>query len=267
MYDVFQENGTSYYVMDYIDGKSLHQILKDNGPLSEAQAIRYIKQVSEALEYVLSKNILHLDIKPGNILIDKNDNAILIDFGAAKHYDEGTGENTTTMQGLNTPGYAPIEQSMTGFTNFSPATDIYALGATLYKLLSGTTPPNSIALQAGEEKLLPIVGVSETTASAIQFAMQSKRMDRPQSISEFISSFGTNITTKNSAADPKPIEDESTIIETTNHIQYLGKFVKMGMNLTRKKRILMLEKQDSILPSYWVLCFSLWLLSLLLFLS
>ena len=107
--DVFEENGTAYYVMDYIDGKSLQDIVKEKGALNEDSAIHYISQIADALKYVHSLNRLHLDVKPGNIMIDKNDQAILIDFGASKQYDEVEGENTSTLLG-KTPGYAPLEQ-------------------------------------------------------------------------------------------------------------------------------------------------------------
>ena len=95
--DVFEENNTAYYVMDYIDGKSLQEIVKGKGVLKENVALKYISQIAEALKYVHSLNRLHLDIKPGNIMINNNDDAILIDFGASKQYDEVDGENTSTL--------------------------------------------------------------------------------------------------------------------------------------------------------------------------
>ena len=107
--DVFEENATAYYVMDYIDGRSLKEIVETEGALTESRALGYIRQVADALGYVHSHSRLHLDIKPGNIMIDGNDRAILIDFGASKQYDEVNGENTSTLIG-QTPGYAPLEQ-------------------------------------------------------------------------------------------------------------------------------------------------------------
>ena len=140
--DVFEENGTAYYVMDYVDGESLQQKVKNEGALSETIALKYIRQIADALKYVHSQNRLHLDIKPGNIMVNSMDNAILIDFGASKQYDEVDGENTSTLLG-KTPGYAPIEQMSNNVKQFTPATDIYSLGATLYKLLTGVTPPDA----------------------------------------------------------------------------------------------------------------------------
>lgn len=99
VHDIFEENGTAYYVMDYIDGKSLGDMVKHRGALPESEAVGYIRQVADALKYVHSLNRLHLDIKPGNVMVDANGHAMLIDFGASKHYEMESGENTTTLMG------------------------------------------------------------------------------------------------------------------------------------------------------------------------
>lgn len=184
--DIFEENGTAYYVMDYINGKSLHERLNSTGALSEAVALKYIRQVANALLYVHSRNRLHLDIKPGNIMIDEHDNAILIDFGASKQYDE-QGTNTSTLLGLNTHGYAPPEQMSRSFSNFNPAADVYALGATLYKLLTNIKLPDSVSIMTGVETLPPLPHwVSPTTRCAVQNAMIPQRNKRTQTIAQFI---------------------------------------------------------------------------------
>lgn len=182
--DVFEENGTAYFVMDFIDGKSLSEIINIQGPLSEKQALRYIEQVCNALSYVHSNNRLHLDIKPANIMIDGNDNAILIDFGTSKQYDEESGENTSILLG-KTPGYAPPEQMSNKVQQFTPATDIYALGATLYKMLTGITPPDASDRIAGEKLAsLPDI-ISTTTRSAINHALELNKTARPKNIENF----------------------------------------------------------------------------------
>ncbi len=189
--DVFEENGTAYYVMDYIDGLSLDEIVKYNGPLPEKEAIWYIKQIANALAYVHSQNRLHLDVKPGNIISDGNGNVFLIDFGASKQYDEVDGENTSTLMG-RTPGYAPIEQIGNDVVRFTPATDIYALGATLYKFVTGITPIGANMLASGEE-LAPLPSnISRNVANAIYAAMRTNRRERPQSIAEFLSILNSN---------------------------------------------------------------------------
>lgn len=184
--DVFEENGTAYYVMDYVEGMSLQDMLKRNGAMSEAKALQYIRQVGEALKYVHAQNRLHLDIKPGNIMVDASGKAILIDFGASKQYDED-GENTSTLLGLNTVGYAPVEQMSRNFSDFNPAADVYALGATLYKLLTNITPPDAIMLMSGDEELVPMpFHISNATRTAIEKAMIPQRNRRLQSIEEFV---------------------------------------------------------------------------------
>ena len=183
--DVFEENCTAYYTMEYIDGHSLSDVVKKAGKLQEAEAVGYILQVADALKYVHGLNRLHLDIKPGNIMLNKDGKVVLIDFGASKHYDDETGENTSTLLGINTKGYAPVEQVNQSFKSFCPATDIYALGATLYKLLTGITPPSSTLLQSEEATLIPLPSsISSPTRKAVEAAMQLLRKKRPQSVEE-----------------------------------------------------------------------------------
>ena len=181
--DIFEENGTAYYVMDYVDGKSLHEIVKERGALPEQEVMKYVEQISDALEYVHSQNRLHLDIKPGNIMVDKLGKVKLIDFGASKQYDEVDGENTSTLLG-KTPGYAPIEQMGNTVRTFTPATDIYALGATIYKCLTGNTPPDATLLM--DEGLDPFpANVTAQTQKAVEKAMEVSKKNRPQTIGEF----------------------------------------------------------------------------------
>lgn len=173
--DVFQENNTSYYVMEYAEGASLKQQVDQEGPLSEARAVNYILQVADALRYLHGQHICHLDIKPANILTTARGEAILADFGLAKQYDEEGGETSTTPVGRS-KGYAPPEQYRTGgVQSFSPETDVYALGATLYFLLTGETPPESVLLN---EQSLDVTLLSPRMAQAVQAAMQLRRADR-----------------------------------------------------------------------------------------
>ena len=182
--DVFEENGTAYYVMEHVGGGSLADKVA-SGALPEADAVRYIRQVASALEYVHSMNVMHLDVKPANILLSEGDNAILIDFGLAKQYDNEGHQTSTTPVGIS-HGYAPLEQYRRGgVSTFSPATDIYSLGATLYKLVTGLTPPEASDVNDDGLPQMPET-ISASVRAAIEKAMQSRRKDRPQSISEFI---------------------------------------------------------------------------------
>lgn len=183
--DKFEENGTAYYVMDYVEGNSLAGLIADRGPLPEDEAVWYIRQTADALEYVHSLNRLHLDVKPHNIMIDNSGKVVLIDFGVSKQYDEVANENTSTLMG-STPGYAPPEQMSRSVGRFTPATDIYALGATLYKLLTGITPVDASLRSSGEE-LEPLpVAISATVRHAVEASMQMNKNKRPQSIGEFV---------------------------------------------------------------------------------
>jgi hypothetical protein len=128
---------------------------------------------------------MHLDVKPANILLDEEDNAVLIDFGLAKHYDVLGAQTTTTLVGVS-PGYAPKEQyNIGGVARFSPATDIYSLGATFYKLLTGKTPPEANDIDECGLPSLP-AGVSLNVRNAVYAAMRFSSKDRPQRISEFL---------------------------------------------------------------------------------
>ncbi|MBD5239297.1 MAG: serine/threonine protein kinase [Bacteroidales bacterium] len=185
IHDIFRENETAYYVMEYVEGQALSQLIKDQGALSEEEAVGYIVKVADAICYMHSLNMNHLDIKPANIMLRSADNTpILIDFGLSKQYDASGGQTSTTPIGIS-HGYAPIEQYRPGgVSTFSPQTDVYALGATLYALLSGSTPPHySDILENG----LPLLPISDKTFAAIEAAMETKRFKRPQSIGAFLS--------------------------------------------------------------------------------
>ena len=183
IYDVFEENGTAYYVMEYLEGGDLKSRIPAGG-IPQAEAIRTIKQIAEGLQYLHAQKILHLDVKPTNILYRGKDTAVLIDFGLSKHYD-GYGEQTSrTPLGIS-DGYAPLEQyEPDGITIFSPATDIYALGGTFYHMLTGKRPPSASQTIKGLPALPATV--SKPTVLAIQAAMKPAREDRPQSIQKFL---------------------------------------------------------------------------------
>ena len=183
--DFFEENGTAYYVMDYIDGPSLEDILKEKGSISEQEAVKYIAQICDALGYVHSQGKLHLDLKPNNVMIDSSDGrAVLIDFGTSKQYSTDGGV-TSTMMGL-TPGYAPPEQCSNDIKDLGAASDIYALGATLYRMLTGKTPVDSLSRSAGTPMPPLPPTVSPSVAMAIDRAMTLNRARRPQSAEEFM---------------------------------------------------------------------------------
>ena len=187
--DVFEENGTAYYVMDFIEGGSLVEKVQREGSLPENVAKRYILQIADALNYIHQRYMNHLDVKPGNIMLSRNDNAILIDFGLSKQYDSQTGHQTSTTPVGISHGYAPMEQYKEGgVSEFSPETDIYSLGGTLYYLLTGERPP--VSQEINEDGLpldqLKAKNVSWPTISAIINAMKPRRKERTHDINTFI---------------------------------------------------------------------------------
>jgi len=192
IHDVFAENNTAYYVMEYIKGDSLDDIVKSRGALPEAEAVEYIRKVAKAVEYIHERKIMHLDIKPANIMLRREDKCpILIDFGLSKNYDEKSGSSSTSTLGGVSLGYSPIEQyEHNGINCFSPETDIYALGATLYYLVTGKTPPSAGEVSSHGLPAFP-AHISFSVRRAITAAMQSSREARPHSIREFISHFNT----------------------------------------------------------------------------
>ena len=184
VHDIFEENGTAYYVMENLSGGSLQDLVNKKGKLEEDEALGYIHQVASALDHVHSLHSVHLDVKPSNVLLSSSGKAVLIDFGISKHYDEEGQQTSSTPVGIS-KGYAPLEQSRSGdVSQFTPATDIYALGATLYCLVTGSAPPEASIIY--EDGLGRPAGISDGVWNAIEKAMQPRRKDRSQSVDEFM---------------------------------------------------------------------------------
>ncbi len=180
VYDVFEENNTAYYVMEYLDGQSLTDLVQARGPLPEAEARNYFKLLLSAVECIHESKVNHLDIKPSNVMLRSDGQPVLIDFGLAKNYDEKTGGQTSTTPIGVSEGFSPPEQyNAGGVSKFSPATDIYALGATFYYLLSGMVPTPSINILNEGLAELPSY-LSRSTRTAVAAAMRLRRDDRIQ---------------------------------------------------------------------------------------
>ena len=174
-----------YLVMDHVEGEDLKGLLARQGPLPEAQALNWICQVLDALEYLHSRQVIHRDVKPANVKITPQGQVFLVDFGLAKVYDPGQ-ETTIGARGA-TPGYAPPEQYGQGRTD--ARSDVYSAGATLYSLVSGQVPPDALdmVIRRGElpslRHLAP--GVSAHIEAAVTRAMQTIPEDRFQTSAEF----------------------------------------------------------------------------------
>lgn len=216
IYDVFEENNTAYYVMEYIDGESLSDVIKRRGALSESEAVDYICQAGSALEYLHDRRIMHLDVKPGNIMVRRKDNrVVLIDFGLSKHYDAQSGEATSTTPVGVSHGYAPLEQyKQGGVSTFSPETDVYSLGATLYALVVGRAPAEAATLIT--ESIDFPHHVSSSLRNAIIAAMAPSPKQRPASVREFLAMLGgVDVSDKSeyTIRRDKPIETDKKPID------------------------------------------------------
>ena len=188
--ETFEANGTSYYVMEYCGGGSLDTRIAECGGLPQGEALRYFGQIASALSYMHSRRMLHLDLKPGNVMLRTGGEAVLIDFGLSKQFtDDGEPESSTTIGG-GTPGYASLEQANYNEDDSEsklPVTmDVYSLGATLYKMLTGKRPPvASDVLARFPEQPLRDHGVSDNVIAAIRHAMQPIPANRYQSVAAF----------------------------------------------------------------------------------
>ena len=182
--DIFDENGTSYYVMKYLGGGSLSIRLK-GGAVPLKAALKVIGDIADALKSVHSNGLLHLDVKPANILFDERGRSVLIDFGVSKYVDSQQDSSTTSSLIGYSRGFAPLEQVNSVTASLSPASDIYALGATLYNLVTGSVPPEaSVVMDTGITNWP--TDMDEDVKHAIIQAMQPRRKDRPQDIDAFL---------------------------------------------------------------------------------
>lgn len=188
VYDLFEENGTAYYVMDYVDGENLSVRLKrTNAPLAESEVRNYLNQIFDGLEAIHNEGMFHLDIKPANIMVDSHNVVKLIDFGASKQ--QSTVGGATMSTGISyTNGYAPSEQMAQSYDKFGPWTDFYALGATMYKLLTNQDPPSVSDLSEDETEdkhlALPMSNVSEEMKKLVVWMLQVNRLKRPKNVGE-----------------------------------------------------------------------------------
>jgi len=138
--DCFEENDTAYIVMEFIDGATLEELLKENGKFEPDEALRIIMPLIRAIDEVHKNGIFHRDIAPDNIILTKKGKAVLIDFGSAKSEISPLGGHSSTV--IVKPGYSPEEQ-YSSQAEYGSYTDVYALAGTLYKMITGETPPDA----------------------------------------------------------------------------------------------------------------------------
>ena len=212
--EAFEENNTVYYAMEYIDGGSLDKKIEQNQKLSEKQCIELTKQIGSAVSFMHDNMMLHLDLKPSNIMLKQNWDAVLIDFGLSKQYTENGEPETLTKVGGGTPGYAPLEQiSYRDGKGFPVTMDVYALGGTMYKMLTGVRPPEASDILEDGFPLHELTNrnVSEHTAVVIAKAMMPKRSERYQSVMDMINDLSSESPSSHSSQQAR--KEESTIRE------------------------------------------------------
>lgn len=189
--EAFHANGTTYYSMEYIDGISLDKKIAQSpqGRMPLTEAIETLKQIGAAIAFMHSRNMLHLDVKPGNVMMRKDGTAVLIDFGLSKQYTSDGEPESSTKVGAGTPGYAPIEQaSYHEGKGFPTMMDVYALGGTLFKMLTGQRPPEAseILNEGFPTDSLRQLFIPDNIVNSISRAMAPLKKDRWQTVDEFV---------------------------------------------------------------------------------
>lgn len=180
----FEANNTAYYVMEFIAGGNLDKKIAVCGKLSESQIINYTLQIGTALEFMHSNHMLHLDMKPKNVMLTTGDTVKLIDFGLSKQFDDSGKPETSTTIGIGTPGYAPLEQAnySSDSGDFPATMDVYALGATMFKMATGHRPPDSSDIFNDGFPQYNLAHVSTNLRMIIERSMSPKKMSRYQTV-------------------------------------------------------------------------------------
>lgn len=211
----FSQNGTYYFVMEFLKGGTLDDRITGGNSMTYGDVLEYAEGIAKALKYMHSQLMLHLDLKPSNIMLDDHNRPVLIDFGLSKHYDENGNPETSTTIGLGTPGYAPIEQSEYQESDgFQPTMDIYALGATLFKMVTGCPPPKATILLNKPgllDTLMERCNVPEPVVKLVIHAMEPLYCNRIQNADEFLKKLADlkSVFLKNIHAE----EDEVTYVK------------------------------------------------------
>lgn len=179
--DVFQENGTVYLAMEYLEGQTLENRLARNGSLPALEVEKMARALCQALAEVHSQNLLHRDVKPANVMLTPEGRIVLIDFGSARAFQAGRTGNPTRVL---TPDYAAPEQ-FSSHARFGPYTDLFSLGATLYHALTGSPPPPATE-RLWNDGAVDFQGIPDALGRALQQALALRVADRPQAAEAFL---------------------------------------------------------------------------------
>ena len=186
VHDYFAENNTAYIIMEFVEGQNLKEYLQQHGRLTMNEAMPIVMPVMNTLEKIHGRNMIHRDVSPSNIMITPDGRVRLLDFGAAREVQLDT-QNLTTMSAVYKYGYSPIEQQTMGMKQ-GPYTDIYALCATIYEMLTGSVPPNPIKRAYEGDQLVPPsrmgVAIDPVQEDALLRGLAVNGADRVQTIAE-----------------------------------------------------------------------------------
>ena len=197
IFDSFEENDTAYIVMEYLDGETLTSYLKREKTIPEDQAVAMLMPVMESLQAVHAEGLLHRDIAPDNIFLTKSGEIKLIDFGASRY---ATTSHSRSLTVIIKPGFSPEEQYRSRGDQ-GPYTDVYALAATLYKMITGKTPPDAMERRAKYETQNKDIleephklnkNISVNRENAILNAMNVRIEDRTPDVAAFIGELNAN---------------------------------------------------------------------------
>jgi len=219
--DVFEENKTAYFVMEYLEGGSLEDLLVHDGAMTEQKTKETILPIINAMETIHKADLLHLDIKPANIMLRRDQTPVLIDFGISKYMEIAAGYTTTAPVGIS-KGYAPLEQYGGNIADLTKATDIYSICATIYRMVTGVIPPEPLQL-IGSKLQSPCEFNSKLSIEFVDTIIKGLSMfayDRQQTINELIEVFGS----KNRIINSRSIETEHCIIKLERKYSVLRPF-------------------------------------------
>jgi serine/threonine protein kinase len=182
----FEANGTAYMVMEYQEGRSLTDYLAERRILTEDELKTIVEPLLDGLIEIHKANLLHRDIKPNNIYIRHDESPVLLDFGSARY---AVGQKTRSVTSIVTPGYAPLEQYDDEIKDQGAWTDIYALGAVMYRAISGEAPP-AATRRVMKDPMIPAVKkgngkYNKNLLQAIDWALKLSEEDRPKTVDEW----------------------------------------------------------------------------------
>ena len=204
VYRYFEQNNTAYFSMEYIEGQSLKDYLKEHGKLSYQEAVKFFTPIMDALTFVHSKGIIHRDISPDNIIICKDGNVKLLDFGAARY---SLGDVSRSLDVVLKHGYAPREQ-YSRHGRQGPFTDVYSLSATIYRSITGIIPQDSIDRMDNDIIVTPAPYCPDLTPQA-EYALFKGLAVQPsgrfQSVAQFKAMFLSTVPAPPAQFKPAPI--------------------------------------------------------------